>query len=187
VAECEFVDPVADITVLCSPDNQSLFDEADAYDALVEDDDLTAWMVAAPPLIKPPADWPSNRPVDRAIGKSPARLVSLDCRLIDCTIEYSGSSRLWVEDAAEPIRGGMSGSPILDLDGRAIGVVCIGAGDVTEDGRTIGEPHKGGPNPKLVDASPGWLLRRLHEKPRAEEDWQYELPACYPDRGSKFR
>jgi hypothetical protein len=78
VAECEFVDPVADITVLCSPDNQSLFDEADAYDALVEDDDLTAWMVAAPPLIKPPADWPSNRPVDRAIGKSPARLVSLD-------------------------------------------------------------------------------------------------------------
>jgi hypothetical protein len=54
VAECEFVDPVADITVLCSPDNQSLFDEADAYDALVEDDDLTAWMVAAPPLIKPP-------------------------------------------------------------------------------------------------------------------------------------
>jgi hypothetical protein len=30
VAECRFVDPVADIAVLGSPDNQSLWDEAEA-------------------------------------------------------------------------------------------------------------------------------------------------------------
>lgn len=35
-AECLFANPVADIAVLSSPDNQVLWDEADAYDALVE-------------------------------------------------------------------------------------------------------------------------------------------------------
>src|SRR5271165_2710278 len=35
-AECLFADPVADIAVLGSPDNQDLFDQADAYEALVK-------------------------------------------------------------------------------------------------------------------------------------------------------
>jgi hypothetical protein len=35
-AECLFADPIADIAVLGSPDNQALFDEAGAYEALVE-------------------------------------------------------------------------------------------------------------------------------------------------------
>jgi len=35
-AHCLFVDPVADIAVLCQPDNQELCDEAEAYDALIE-------------------------------------------------------------------------------------------------------------------------------------------------------
>jgi hypothetical protein len=170
-AECVFVDPVADIAVLCSPDGQSLFEEADAYEALVENEDLPAWTVDAPPLVEPPADWPTRVPADRAIGKSPARLVSLDCRLFDCTIVHSGRGHsLWVEDAAEPIRGGMSGSPILDNHGRAIGMVCTAGGIVTEDGRTIGEVNGGGPNPKLVDVLPAWLVRRLIEKPGIAED-----------------
>src|ERR1700676_4429023 len=36
-AECLFADPIADLAVLGSPDNQVLFDEADAYEALVDD------------------------------------------------------------------------------------------------------------------------------------------------------
>jgi hypothetical protein len=35
-AECLFVDPVADLAVLGSPDRQELWEEAVAYDALVE-------------------------------------------------------------------------------------------------------------------------------------------------------
>ena len=35
-AECLFVDPVSDLAVLGTPDNQELPDEADAYEALVE-------------------------------------------------------------------------------------------------------------------------------------------------------
>lgn len=35
-AECVFVDPIADIAVLGSPDNQELSEEAEAYDALID-------------------------------------------------------------------------------------------------------------------------------------------------------
>jgi hypothetical protein len=35
-AECLFADPIADIAVLGTPDDQVLFDEAAAYEALVE-------------------------------------------------------------------------------------------------------------------------------------------------------
>ena len=35
-AECFFVDPVADLAVLGSPDNQALWGEAEAYNALTE-------------------------------------------------------------------------------------------------------------------------------------------------------
>ena len=36
-AECLFVDPVSDLSVLGPPDNQVFDEESDAYDALVED------------------------------------------------------------------------------------------------------------------------------------------------------
>src|ERR1700751_5475619 len=35
-AECAFVDPVADIAILCSPDNQALWEEAAQYEELIE-------------------------------------------------------------------------------------------------------------------------------------------------------
>ncbi len=37
-AECLFVDPVADLAVLCQPDNQELYDQADAYSRLTEEE-----------------------------------------------------------------------------------------------------------------------------------------------------
>jgi hypothetical protein len=43
--ECCFIDPVADIAVLCAPDNQELSVQADGYEALVE--------AAATPLRSP--------------------------------------------------------------------------------------------------------------------------------------
>jgi hypothetical protein len=56
---------------------------------------------------------------------------------------------LWIEGAAEEIRGGMSGSPILDEEMRAIGVVCVSGA------------FAGGPNPCLVNDLPVWLAREL--------------------------
>jgi hypothetical protein len=44
------------------------------------------------------------------------------------------------------IKGGMSGSPIIDANGGAIGPVSTGDGDT---------------NPSLIDCLPSWLLRRL--------------------------
>src|SRR5882672_12592480 len=49
--------------------------------------------------------------------------------------------------AAEVIRDGMSGSPIVTEIGTAIGVVC-----------TAAAPWEGGPNPRLSHNLPGWLL-----------------------------
>ncbi|MGO8918246.1 MAG: hypothetical protein ACLQJR_20285 [Stellaceae bacterium] len=60
-------------------------------------------------------------------------------------------SVLWIEDATEPIRGGMSGSPILNEDGAAIGVVC------TAGGGNMDEHREGGPNPLLARQLPVWL------------------------------
>lgn len=70
---------------------------------------------------------------------------------------------LWVEDAAQDIRGGMSGSPIILPNGSAIGVVCIRRQPDTGPGSTHGGhdcagTREGGPNPVLVGCLPAWLV-----------------------------
>jgi hypothetical protein len=65
-----------------------------------------------------------------------------------------------VSDATQGIVGGMSGSPILDGDGAAIGVVSTGSGG-------IDELHtEGGPNPYLTYHLRGWLLAKLYGRTR---------------------
>ncbi|HUC12064.1 MAG TPA: serine protease [Stellaceae bacterium] len=76
----------------------------------------------------------------------PARLLSLDDRWFSCTIRHFGGP-LWITHAAERVHGGMSGSPIVAEAGTAIGVVC-----------SITSPREGGPNARLSDNLPGWLL-----------------------------
>ena len=126
-AVCRFVDPIADIAVLGSPDNP----HADDYQAL---------MGTATAL--PFGDHARN-PVN---FWRPARLLSLDGRWFSCTIRHFGGP-LWITHAAEVIRDGMSGSPIVTEIGTAIGVVC-----------TAAAPWEGGPNPRLSHNLPGWLL-----------------------------
>jgi hypothetical protein len=57
-------------------------------------------------------------------------------------------------NAAKGIVGGMSGSPILAMDGSAVGVLsCSGGG---------AEVHfEGGPEPALTQALPQWLVAEL--------------------------
>ena len=49
--------------------------------------------------------------------------------------------------------GGMSGSPILDLAGAAVGLISSSAGDIV-DGKELGKPREGGPNPRLLHCLP---------------------------------
>lgn len=128
-AECLFVDPVADIAVL-----ESLSDAADFYNTLVESltplrvselhgEATNAWLL--------PVVGPSFR----------------------CTVRTFDRHSLWIEEPAQKIEAGMSGSPILVEDGSAIGVV------VTDKG----------PHPRLASHLPGWLLSELGVKSRKIE------------------
>jgi hypothetical protein len=126
-AVCRFVDPIADIAVLGSPDNP----HADDYKALIG----TATALPFGDSVRHPVNfW------------APARLLSLDDRWFSCTIRHFGGP-LWITHADERVLGGMSGSPIVAVAGTAIGVVC-----------TTTSPRDGGPNARLSDSLPGWLL-----------------------------
>ncbi len=127
-AVCRFVDPIADIAVLGSPDAP----HADDFEALT----ATATALPIGDRVRHPVNfW------------APARLLSLDGRWFSCTIRHFGGP-LWITHAAERVLDGMSGSPIVAEAGTAIGVVC-----------TTTSPRDGGPNARLSDNLPGWLLR----------------------------
>jgi hypothetical protein len=136
-AECLFVDPIGDIAVLGPPDDQELYNEWEAYTALME---------ASDPL--PIADAPMS---------GPAWLLSLQGQWFPCNVQHNGGP-LWISKAAEGIVGGMSGSPILADDGSATGVLCTGQDE--------GDDSVHGPNPRLVYHLPSQFLppqrRRLH-------------------------
>ena len=55
---------------------------------------------------------------------------------------------LWIENAAEPIVGGMSGSPIINSEGAALGLVSCGVNSL---------------NPRLLSHLPAWALNELIE------------------------
>ncbi len=133
-AECVFADSVADVAVLGEPDGQALYEQAGAFEKLT--DDVPALRITA------------------EAEDGPAWLLALDGGWFRCAARHFGGP-LWIFDAAEPIIGGMSGSPILADDGTAIGVVCISR--ETDDGPST----DGGPNANLTNCLPGWLLREL--------------------------
>jgi Trypsin-like peptidase domain len=103
-AECLFVDPVADIAILGSPDDQEMPEQADAYDALTEGQALS---------------------VGEAKSEEPVWLLRLDGSWLSCSAKHR-EGPLWLEAEPGGIQGGMSGSPILTKDAVAVGVVCIG-------------------------------------------------------------
>jgi hypothetical protein len=102
-AECLFADPVADIAVLGEPDSQELSEQWDAFEALV---------MAVTPLRIADAPKEARR----------AQLLSLAGEWFDCKVQHVGGPLL-ITDANKGIVGGMSGSPILDAGGSAIGVL----------------------------------------------------------------
>ncbi len=151
MAECLFVDPVADIAVLGEPDAQAMSPIVD------KEEDLWAFET-----------FTDGEQVLR-LGDMPTKLVrgwllSLDGRWTKCTVapvKHLFSHGLRITEATEGIVDGMSGSPILLDDGRAIGVVCTSVGTGTG-------PHtSGGPQPQLSAYLPGWLLQELRTRQKA--------------------
>jgi hypothetical protein len=70
-----------------------------------------------------------------------------------CHIRRSRGKPLYSPDAAQSLASGMSGSPILDVDGNAVGVVSIGN-------------KTSGPHPDLAGSLPAWLARALDHRVR---------------------
>jgi Trypsin-like peptidase domain len=121
-ATCLFVDPVADIAVLGQPDNQDLSDKADAYDQLVEG--MMPLAVADAPAQGSERLTLGEHQVDNPTpGTGPARVLSLKGRWLEGRVSRRGG---WLEfEPHQHFVGGMSGSPIVDATGAAIGVVSV--------------------------------------------------------------
>jgi hypothetical protein len=137
-ATCVFVDPIADIALL-SPPKHDLFEEWEAYLALTED---------RPTMV-----------IAEAPKSGTAWLLTLEGRWSKCEIVKHGPS-LEIKNAKDGIRGGMSGSPILREDGKAISLVSMSSlatnlGEAVEAERICTE---GGPSPCLTENLPSWLF-----------------------------
>jgi hypothetical protein len=143
----------ADLAVLARPDSQELSDRAEAHDHLIE----TATPFTVGRLQSPRRQCGlSGDP-----ASSDAQMLSLNGRWFARRITSFGLV-LWVEAAAQSIRGGMSGSPILLPDGGAVGVLCTGNQRDDDDADAqldTGPGGIGGPNPLLFDQLPAWLAR----------------------------
>jgi hypothetical protein len=160
-AELLFANPVADIAVLGSPDDQELFNEANAYETLVES--VTPFSIG---------DASDFEQIEEKIGgvvyKTDAVgkgwMLSLEREWFQCTLQFVPwvDGPLWVTGGDQPIKGGMSGSPIILDDGSAVGVVCIGTLKALTSNDDLDASNEGGPNAKLVRDLPGWLLHAQH-------------------------
>ena len=127
-AECMFVDPVSDLAVLGPPDNQDLSEECDAYEAFVEQ--LAAFSTAD--ILPTPL---SHEMPEGEIGW----VFSLAGKWQQCRMSQVGGP-LWLSGAS--IDAGMSGSPILSANGRAVGVIVSNHAQ-----------------PRLWHGLPSWIFR----------------------------
>jgi hypothetical protein len=122
-AECLFIDPVADIAVLGSPNSTALLKQADAYDRLLEDMESLC-VTDAPEQGEEPHTFRGLKVRRPTPGKGPAYVLSLRGRWLGGEVHRTG----WL--AFEPqsfVKSGMSGSPILSPAGEAIGLVSTGS------------------------------------------------------------
>jgi hypothetical protein len=133
-AECLFADPVGDIAVLGGPSTLELSDEADAYDALADE--------------RPAIQFGKARS-----GRGWILALSGD-RWIETTLNVR--STIWGPSlVVGPTEGGMSGSPIVNDAGRAVGIVSQGRETEGKDGARKNEDAA---QPILTLNLPGWLL-----------------------------
>jgi Trypsin-like peptidase domain len=137
-AELCVLNLIDDVAVFTEPDCQALWDENDQYGAFTEQ----AMMIGQSPQVRPPYECTVET-------ETPARLLSLDGQWLDCTVQNNGRF-LTVRQGNQLIKPGMSGSPIVNADGAAIGLVS-----------TSGDGGDSNVHPSLADCLPAWLSRKL--------------------------
>jgi hypothetical protein len=144
-AEIVFVDPIADLAVLGEPDGQELYQEWEAFNALVGAS--TPLPIGGVELTREPITLPSSGEVipGPPEGKERGCMLSITGEWFACEVRAL-SRTLVIENAAQRIAAGMSGSPIVTEAGIAVGIVCLNAP---------------GPNPHLAKALPAWLVEEL--------------------------
>ena len=109
-AECLFADLIADVAVLGAPEHLDLYERAAEFESLV---------ATARPL--PIGEAPTQRNINAAECES--RVLSLNGRWRKGRVERRSG---WL--TFYPVKffeDGMSGSPIIDMSGKAIGVVSV--------------------------------------------------------------
>jgi hypothetical protein len=132
-AECVFADRAADLAVLAPPDSQELESKYDAHRAFV--DGVGSLTI--------------SNPSRRGLGY----LLSLDERWLPCDVRHQNGPLSIL--AKEQIDHGMVGSPILDWEGSAVGVLAAAGWS----GRNKG--IESSPHPHLVHILPEWLVSMM--------------------------
>jgi hypothetical protein len=140
-ATCLFVDPIADIAAFGPPDDQELSDEAHEYEKLL--DEMEPLVISDAPAegseLLTFGDTQVERPTP---GQGSARVLSLDGKWSDGHVIRRGFRLDFQPEKL--IVAGMSGSPIVSLEGKAMGVVSTA--------RLC---------PVLMDTLAPWLLRSI--------------------------
>jgi hypothetical protein len=142
MAECLFVDPVNDIAILGAPDGQTFSNEDEAYSDLLE----AAGILVIGDLVGATERSSTNL----TISREPAFILDLDVTRgwQPCVAEVIDDGPIWLDEAISGLKRGMSGSPVLNAAGAAVGVIAL------VDGTSCG------PQARLARDLPGWLLRR---------------------------
>jgi hypothetical protein len=119
-AECRFVDAIVDIAVLGQPDNQAYSDQADTYEQLVDSMEALPVADAIPEGVETfvYGEYCRHYPVP---GHGQARVLSLNGQWLTIDIWRRGGNIGTKHD----YEGGMSGSPIVNMTGAAVGVVSV--------------------------------------------------------------
>jgi hypothetical protein len=131
-AECVFVEVIADLAVLGAPDSQDLYDQYDAYEMFTE----------SRPALRL-GDIPSSERRAHHLETRPVYVLKLDRQWARGRANHIGGP-IWLD--GPKTESGMSGSPILNDRGEAIGVISTG-----------------GPDPRLLRDLPIWLAPRQTE------------------------
>lgn len=133
--ECLFADPLSDLAVLGEPDGEELYDQWLAYEEFV--DSLT-------PL-----------PIVETEREGEAFLLSLDNQWFSARYERINWGPLCLSKLEQRTERGMSGSPVLDASGAAIGVVNLGEIILGKEGPIYDQY---GSQTALYRNLPGWML-----------------------------